>query len=62
MSVSFDKSGDLLITCDMIGGVSIGITILGIQVESANDATFNASYDDDNDGGISKGIFDFDVR
>ena len=61
MSVSFDKSADLLITCYIIGGVSIGITILGIQVESANDASFNASYDDDNDGAISEWIFDFDV-
>ena len=43
MSVSSDNPADLLIICDMIDGVYMCILILGVHVESVNEATSNAS-------------------
>ena len=54
MSVSSDNPGALLSIWEIIEWVTISIIILDVQVESANYARFNASYDNKLDGACPK--------
>ena len=49
MSFSSDNPCGLLSVWQIIDGVAIGITILGVHVESVNDAQFNASNENEID-------------
>ena len=62
MSVSSDNLVDLLMICDMILGVSICIIILGVHVESVNEATSNAIYGNYIDGVHSRDGFVFGIK